>query len=99
MDGANPFGGLILGTDGKFYGTTFYGGANGDGTVFSITASGVLTTLHSFNNADGANPSGALVQGTDGKFYGTTEAGGANSDGTVFSITDSGTLTTLHRCV
>jgi uncharacterized repeat protein (TIGR03803 family) len=82
--------GLVLGTDGNFYGTTEYGGANGDGTVFTITAGGALTTLYSFcaqaNCADGYNPRADLVQGTDGNFYGDTSLGGANGDGTVFRL-------------
>jgi uncharacterized repeat protein (TIGR03803 family) len=36
-DGFNPFAGLIQGTDGKFYGTTELGGANGRGTVFRLS--------------------------------------------------------------
>jgi uncharacterized repeat protein (TIGR03803 family) len=98
-DGAYPYAGLVQGTDGKFYGTTYQGGANGlDGTVFKITPSGTLTTLHNFNGTDGALPEGALVQGTNGNFYGTTEEGGANGAyGTVFKITPSGTLTTLYN--
>src|SRR5208282_398944 len=48
-DGANPQAGLIQATDGNFYGTTTFGGANSDGTVFKITPSGgTLTTLYSF---------------------------------------------------
>jgi uncharacterized repeat protein (TIGR03803 family) len=35
-DGANPYTGLIQGTDGNFYGTTAQGGANSDGTVFKF---------------------------------------------------------------
>ena len=95
-DGAFPYGGLLLGADGNFYGTTAYGGANDDGTVFSITSGGELTTLHSFDSTDGANPYAALVQATDGNFYGTTVNGGTNNYGTVFEITSAGTLTTLH---
>ena len=94
----NPAAALVQGTDGNFYGTTESGGANGPGTVFKITPSGTLTTLHSFDGTDGAEPDG-LVQGTDGNFYGTTYTGGdiANQPlGTVFKITPSGTLTTLH---
>jgi len=45
-DGENPYATLLLGTDGNFYGTTQAGGANHDGTVFKITPSGKLTTLH-----------------------------------------------------
>ena len=97
-DGANPYAGLVLGTDGKFYGTTYQGGTSGLGTVFKISSSGALTTLHSFAGTDGELPACALVQGTDGKFYGTTEAGGSHAPpyGTVFQITSSGTFTSLH---
>jgi uncharacterized repeat protein (TIGR03803 family) len=97
-DGANPGGTLIQATDGNFYGTTPKGGASGWGTVFKITPSGALTTLHSFDLTDGAYPWAAgLAQGSDGNFYGTTVYGGAYLHGTVFKITPGGTLTTLHN--
>src|ERR1035438_3672421 len=51
-DGSQPYAGLVQATDGNFYGTTIYGGANDYGTVFKITAGGRLTTLHSFDGAD-----------------------------------------------
>ena len=84
-DGENPYAGLIQATDGNFYGTTT-GGASGNGTVFKITSSGTLTTLHSFDGADGSAPQAALVQAINGNLYGTTEGGGANGTGTVFSL-------------
>jgi len=100
-DGANPYAGLIQAPDRDFYGTTFSGGANNYGTVFKITPSGILTTLHSFCSQggvplclDGANPEAALIRATDGNFYGTTPVGGVF--GSIFKITPSGTLTTLH---
>ena len=93
-DGIYPYGGLVQGTDGNFYGTTIDGGDNA-GTVFKITPGGTLTTLHIFELNDGANPQGTLVQGTDGNFYGTTADGGANLEGSVFVMTPGGTLTTL----
>ncbi len=98
VDGEEPYAGLTLGTDGNFYGTTYYDGAICDcGTVFKITPAGVLTTLHSFGVTDGYNPWGALVQGTDGYFYGTTSNGGANRSGTVFKINSSGSeFTSLY---
>jgi uncharacterized repeat protein (TIGR03803 family) len=98
--------GLIQATDGDFYGTTVYGGANcvpdGCGTVFKITPSGTLTTLYSFCSrssgcTDGSFPYAALVQATSGDLYGTTSNGGTEGNGTVFKITPSGTLTTLHQ--
>jgi uncharacterized repeat protein (TIGR03803 family) len=95
-DGSGPYGALVQGTDGNFYGTTNAGGANYGGTVFSITAGGTLTTLNSFNDVDGCSPYDGLVQAANGDFYGTTYACGANNGGTVFSITAGGTLTTLN---
>jgi uncharacterized repeat protein (TIGR03803 family) len=106
-DGNAPYAGLMQGTDGNFYGTTVGGGVYncfsgfGCGTVFKITPSGTLTTLHSFDGTDGLSPESKLAQATDGNFYGTTSGGGANRGdgsgcGTVFKITPDGTLTTLH---
>jgi uncharacterized repeat protein (TIGR03803 family) len=104
-DGFDPQSALVGASDGNFYGATRFGGANtcliggtnyGCGTVFKITPTGTLTTLHSFNLTDGAQPFGGLIQATDGNLYGTTSAGGVGNDGTVFKITLGGTLTTLH---
>jgi uncharacterized repeat protein (TIGR03803 family) len=95
-DGGYVYAGLVLAADGNFYGTTSAGGANLLGTVFKITPSGTLTTLHSFDGTAGAYPYAGLVQATDGNFYGTTIKGGAHLEGTVFKITPGGTLTALH---
>lgn len=102
-DGQGVFGALVQATDGNFYGTTSSGGTNTTcntycGTLFKITAKGVLTTLHTFNGADGSYPSGPLVQAADGDFYGATVSGGAQSynRGTVFRVTAKGAITTLH---
>ena len=94
-DGKEPTGGMVQASDGDYYGTTSEGGANNEGTVFKITAGGMLATLHSFDNIDGALPNG-LMQATDGNFYGTTFDGGAHAYGTVFEIKAGGALTTLH---
>jgi uncharacterized repeat protein (TIGR03803 family) len=93
-DGEFPYGGLTLGTDGKFYGTTTSGGANDAGTIFSLSSTKGLATLHSFDGRDGELLVATMVQGTDGSLYGTTEAGGANFNvhcgdsrcGTVFKL-------------
>ena len=74
------------GPDGNFYGTTYQGGANGDGTVFKITREGRFETLHNFENTDGAYPYAGLLRGADGTFYGTTFRGGANGFGAVYSV-------------
>jgi uncharacterized repeat protein (TIGR03803 family) len=96
-DGANPFGSLIVGADGNFYGTTVNGGQYGGGTVFKVTSGGVETVVHSFGNGqDGQNPYGNLVLASDGNFYGTTAGGGVNGEGTVFKLTPQGVETVLH---
>jgi uncharacterized repeat protein (TIGR03803 family) len=95
-DGRCPCGGVVQATNGNFYGTTSAGGANGGGTIFSVTSSGSLTTLYSFSDgADGGQPLSAPVEGSDGNFYGTTGTGGANGYGTIYKITPSGTYTTV----
>jgi len=95
-NGSHPLAGLVQGTDGNFYGTTAYGGTNGNyGTVFQTTPAGTLTTLVSFSGINGSYPTAGLVQGTNGSFYGTTLLGGANDGGTVFQMTPAGALTTL----
>ena len=98
-DGKYPAG-LVQAIDGDLYGTTFGGGANSEGTIFKITASGTLTTLYSFcpqsGCTDGGRPSAGLVEASNWDLYGTTSGGGANCAGTVFNITPCGTLTTLY---
>jgi hypothetical protein len=76
------------------------GCASGQGTVFTIGATG-LATLHHFSYSDGANPQAALIQASDGRFYGMTPAGGTTglarySSWATGSI-PAATLTTLHH--
>ena len=100
---------LLLTTGGNYYGTTAYGGTagcrEGCGTVFKMTPTGSLTTLHLFcaqgtyPNAcpDGFYPEAGLLQAANGDFYGTTPQGGANGlGGTIYKITPSGALTVLY---
>jgi uncharacterized repeat protein (TIGR03803 family) len=109
INGNNPWGALVQGTDGNFYGTTSAGGTSSNcnnadscGTIFTITPSGTLTSLYSFclqkGCPDGSTPTDGLMQATDGNFYGTTQYGGnANNAGTIFKMTPRGTLTTIYR--
>ncbi|HTR23616.1 MAG TPA: choice-of-anchor tandem repeat GloVer-containing protein [Terriglobales bacterium] len=100
-DGAQVFAGVVQGTDGNFYGTTYSGGANDNcfgtcGTLFSMTPTGSLTSLYDFcaqsNCPDGDNPVAGLIQGTNGQLYGMASAGGTDSFtctfgcGTIFSL-------------
>jgi uncharacterized repeat protein (TIGR03803 family) len=100
-DGAGPSCTLIPGTDGNFYGTAMFNGANNDGTVFRMSPSGQTTILYSFGNPavtnDGQGPSTSLVLGPDGNFYGLTNGGGSNGTGVAFRMTPQGAVTILHN--
>jgi uncharacterized repeat protein (TIGR03803 family) len=87
-DGAYPQWAGVIAVNGVLYGTTVAGGANGFGTVFSVTTSGSETVLHSFGafgSGDGAGPMASLTLRAK-TLYGTTAGGGADNEGTVFSI-------------
>jgi uncharacterized repeat protein (TIGR03803 family) len=87
-NGADPRGRLIADASGNLYGTTFWGGANGSGTVFEVAndVNHTLTTLATFNGANGAIPEAGLIFDASGNLYGTTSEGGANGRGTVFIL-------------
>ena len=108
-DGYEPWGTLVQTPNGTFYGTTSEGVVSGNpacgfgcGTIFEMSPSGKVKTLHVFQGTDGAFPLSGLIRAANGTFYGTTSAGGpTNSNcfdgcGTLFSMTASGTLTTLY---
>lgn len=102
-DGELPVTPLTQGTDGNLYGSTTGGGVvnskfcgtTGCGTVFQITPTGTLTTLHEFCTVtigsnpcgDGQSPDTALVQASNNSMIGTA--------GNIFSITAAGQLTVL----
>ena len=94
-NGLSPLAGLAI-SGSTLYGTTYQGGANGYGEVFSVPITGgAPTTLASFSIASGVNPSGSLAI-SGGMIYGTTPAAGAHGYGTVFSVpATGGALTTL----
>jgi uncharacterized repeat protein (TIGR03803 family) len=78
-DGSTPYAGLTFDAAGNLYGTTFFGGADGNGVVFKLAPNpdGTWTesVLHSFKGGDGANPLARLTLHA-GNLYGTTPNGG-----------------------
>lgn len=86
-DGGDVEAGLVQGSDGNFYGTTY------SNTLFRISPSGNFTNLYSFSGSSGgADPYAGLVEGSDGNFYGTTYCTGLTGldsglgDGTIFKL-------------
>jgi uncharacterized repeat protein (TIGR03803 family) len=103
-DGAYADGTLVL-SGNTLYGTAFYGGTNGNGTVYAVNTNGTgFRTLHSFTatsgvnatNSDGVSPEAGLFL-SGNTLYGTTEHGGSSGNGVVFKInTDGSGFTNLH---
>jgi uncharacterized repeat protein (TIGR03803 family) len=101
-DSQEPLAGLID-VKGRLYGTTYYGGIHGAGTVFRLKpGTGAEKLLYSFcsqqNCADGESPNTTPID-VNGMLYGTTIGGGTGSAycgnspvgcGTVFAL-DPGT--------
>ena len=97
-DGANPAAGVIFDAKGNLFGTTYYGGASGNGVVFKVHPNGTKSTetvLHTFTGGDdGANPEADLILDANGNLYGTTFNGGASGYGVVFKVHPNGTKST-----
>jgi len=87
-----PYGGVIFDGSGNLYGTTYFGGKNGLGSVYKLTNTNGKwseSQLYSFKGSnDGSSPTSTLVFDANGNLYGTTSAGGdSNDDGTIFKLT------------
>jgi len=102
-DGKQPEGGVVLGSGGNLYGTTFIGGTYGLGTVFKVDKTRHETVLYSFtaSNGDGAGPTSGLIRDAEGNLYGTTVGGGncfagGTCYGTVFMVDAKGNETVLY---
>ena len=101
-EGRHIYGSLVLASNGKFYGTTLYGGTYDKGVLFEFNPTGnVYTVKYHFNqvhitNEDWGfyNAYGELVE-ANGKLYGTTFEGGTQGGGTLYSY-DLNTEEVVH---
>jgi uncharacterized repeat protein (TIGR03803 family) len=92
--GNAPTAGVIEGTDGVLYGTTFSGGSHGYGTVFRLNTDGTgFTVLKTFDGTgdDGYALEVELLHATDGALYGTATLGGLYGSGTIYKLNTDGT--------
>jgi len=80
-DGVAPIGGLLLATDGKFYGTAAQGGGHDAGTIFEISPTATFKVLYDFEFTTGRSPQVTLLQHTNGLLYGDTFCGGTGHGG------------------
>jgi uncharacterized repeat protein (TIGR03803 family) len=100
-DGQFPLG-LVLGSDGNFYGAAEEGGVGSgvSGTIFRISPTGEFKLLYTFcslaNCADGTGAASPPVQGSDGNFYGIAVFGGATGHGVAYRLTSAGAYTVLY---
>ena len=90
-NGAYPNAGVTFDSSGNLFGTTYGGGASGQGTVYEIAkGSSTLTTLASFAGTNGDTPYGGVTFDSSGNLFGTTYQGGASNYGTVYEIAGAG---------
>ncbi|MFO1433737.1 MAG: choice-of-anchor tandem repeat GloVer-containing protein [Candidatus Competibacteraceae bacterium] len=103
---------LLLGQEGKLYGTALRGGTYDRGVVYRMDpTTGANIVLHAFNPAtDGGSPAAGVIQDSAGNLYGTTAPSGgsaegfnitllsgANTGGTIYRLAPDGTFIVLHR--
>jgi uncharacterized repeat protein (TIGR03803 family) len=108
-DGQAPLTGLTMDRAGNLYGTTYYGGSAGFGTVFKLTyrnSNWIFALLYSFRGGDdGALPEGRVAIGPDGSLYGTTTQGGSTIAcygeccGTVYNLRPPASVCRAEPCL
>ncbi|HEX3972733.1 MAG TPA: type I secretion C-terminal target domain-containing protein, partial [Stellaceae bacterium] len=95
--GYRPSGPLLIDSSGKLYGTTDYGGAGNEGTIYALSLNGgsyasAPTLLTAFTGVNpGGAPEGLLEMDAAGNIFGTTESGNADAQGALFELAKTST--------
>jgi uncharacterized repeat protein (TIGR03803 family) len=92
-NGTEPLGALIQASNGYFYGTCVSGGADGAGTVFRISKTGVIKKLYDFVGTAGSSPHAGVIQASNGNLYGTAGGGAGDDIGGIYKLTLAGAAT------
>jgi uncharacterized repeat protein (TIGR03803 family) len=90
LNGENPYNGFFEASNGKLYGMTENGGANGWGVIFDfdyLTSS--FTKVIDFDGVNGGYGKGFPIQASNGMLYGMTHNGGTDDYGVIFEIDPS----------
>ena len=87
-NGINPEATLTAAGNGIYYGTTYFGGSLGSGSIFQFdSVTGSITPQGSFTGFNGAYPTrAALTAAGNGIYYGTTPQGGIYNEGSIFEF-------------
>lgn len=83
----------VQGRDGRLYGTTYYGGAYGAGTIWAVQTSGTASVFYSFDGVTATTPQSGLTLATDGNLYGVA---GSPSGDVLYRVTAAAALNVLH---
>jgi uncharacterized repeat protein (TIGR03803 family) len=94
ISGAAPTDGPIFDSSGNIYGIWSQGGLTGQGALYELSATGVMTTPVSFTGPNGITP-GSIVMDSNGNIYGTTQQGGTFNYGTLWKYSPTGGFSTL----
>jgi uncharacterized repeat protein (TIGR03803 family) len=108
-DAKNPQSGVVEVGSGTFYGTSETGGTVNGGGVYSITADGTESIIHSFGDGslalDAKYPTSPLTLGADGNLYGDTSSYVTSLNGTstvietsaIYKMTPEGAVAVIYR--
>ncbi len=87
LDGANPFGRMIVGSNGVLYGATTAGGLLGAGVIYSYTiATATYAVVYNMSTGGYANMWSGMIEDPAGTLIGLCGDGGGASQGALFKF-------------